>query len=235
MQAAARLVVGVDARGRSIATSLYGEAPLLLRRTGQAAAGDPLNVHLVGGAAGPLGGDRLDLNVEVGAGSSLRVRSVAASLAQPGAAGGSSAAKTAVHVAAGATLDWWPEPLVSVARSDHTVHTHLEVAAGGIARWVEEVQLGRHAEPGGRLMVHQRVTVDGAPVLCHTVRFGASSDRATVTAIEVGRPPQPASAEVRHDLRVARFPLGENATAWIGLGSHLDVVRAALCHLSLNR
>ena len=46
-------------------------------------AGPAAEVHLVGGAAGPLGGDRLRLRIEVRDGGWLRLRSAAASVALP--------------------------------------------------------------------------------------------------------------------------------------------------------
>ena len=58
-------------------------------------------MHLVGGAAGPLGGDRLRLEIEVGAGALLDVRSVAASLALPGAGGAQSRLEVTARVEVG--------------------------------------------------------------------------------------------------------------------------------------
>ena len=46
------------------------QVPLVLRRTPEA-------VYLVSGAAGPLGGDTLELRIEVRAGATLRLRTVA--------------------------------------------------------------------------------------------------------------------------------------------------------------
>jgi urease accessory protein len=52
--------------------------PVVLRRTG------PRRVHLVHAAGGPLGGDELGLDVEVGAGAGVAVHSAGATLVQPG-------------------------------------------------------------------------------------------------------------------------------------------------------
>ena len=49
----------------------------MLRRT-------PDAVYLVGGAAGPIGGDSLELRIDVRAGAALRVRTAAAAVALPG-------------------------------------------------------------------------------------------------------------------------------------------------------
>ena len=86
MRATARIVAVADGRGGTRLAVLQGEVPLLPRRTGSAGPG-PVTVHLVGGAAGPLGGDDLHLAVRVGPGARLRLRSVAATVALPGRGG----------------------------------------------------------------------------------------------------------------------------------------------------
>jgi len=68
VNASAAVAVEIDAGGRLRLARLRAQAPLVLRPTG------PGQVHLVGGAAGPLPGDRLCLDVEVGPGARLTVR-----------------------------------------------------------------------------------------------------------------------------------------------------------------
>ena len=65
MRAYARVVAEADGHGGTRLVRLRGEPPLLPRRTGTGTG--PATVHLVGGAAGPLGGDELRLDIEVGA------------------------------------------------------------------------------------------------------------------------------------------------------------------------
>ncbi|MDX6338559.1 MAG: urease accessory protein, partial [Streptosporangiaceae bacterium] len=57
-----------DAAGRTRITVLRSDGPLALRET-------PLGVYLVGTAAGPLGGYDLTLDIDVGPGSCLVIRS----------------------------------------------------------------------------------------------------------------------------------------------------------------
>ncbi|MFI6271578.1 hypothetical protein [Micromonospora zamorensis] len=71
MRALARLVAQADGRGGTVLVELHGETPLLLRQT--PADGGVATVHLVGGAAGPLAGDDLRLEIEVGPGAAVRV------------------------------------------------------------------------------------------------------------------------------------------------------------------
>src|SRR3954464_10591869 len=72
------------ADGRTVLATLRSDPPLTLRQTG------PTQVHLVSTGAGPLGGDRLRLAVDVAPGTTLDVRSVAATLVLPGPAGAQS-------------------------------------------------------------------------------------------------------------------------------------------------
>ncbi len=235
MHACAELAVRADGRGCSVADVIRGEAPLLMRVTGHA----PLTVHLVGGAAGPLGGDRLRLRVDVGADTDLRVRSVAATLAQPGPHGGPSTACTTATVAGGARLDWCPEPTIAVAGCHHTARTHVIAALGSDVRWVDELVGGRHGAPAGSVVLHQRIELGGAPLLHHTVRpswtSAAPAGRAIVSAVWVG-PASTVSQTVLTDLvRAGRYALGPTATAWVGIGDDLGAVRAALGELGWRR
>ena len=84
--------------------------------------GPVLNLAMVGGAAGPLGGDRLCFRLELEGGAQVAMRSVAASMAQPGPRGEPSELSVELVVAAGAGLDWQPQPVVSVMGSDHRVN-----------------------------------------------------------------------------------------------------------------
>src|SRR5579862_7258838 len=80
VRASASIVAELDAAGVTRLPVLASEVPLVLRRTPEA-------VYLIGGAAGPLGGDLLSLSISVGAGATLRMRSAAASIALPGLEG----------------------------------------------------------------------------------------------------------------------------------------------------
>ena len=236
MKASSRLTVGTDARRWPVPTTLHAEAPLLLRVTDQSCTG--LTVHLVGGAAGPLGGDRLELAITVADRARLTVRSVAASLAQPGREP-ASVSTIDVRVANEAHIDWWPQPTLSIARSDHTMRTTIALDGRASMRWVDEVVLGRTGERSGRLTVEQRVTVDGSPILCHRATFdpahaGAGrhgNARAVVTALVVGPAACDSRSIVSPSVKAARFAISPTATSWIGLGDDIDEVRSTLIDL----
>ncbi|MDT3438890.1 MULTISPECIES: urease accessory protein UreD [unclassified Pseudofrankia] len=118
-----------------------------------------VTVHLVGAAAGPLAGDHLRLDVSVGAGVRLVLRSVAATLAMPGHGPGPSVMEIHADVAAGGALDLLPEPTVAVRGCRHRMVGRAVVAAGGWLRWREEVLLGRFGEPSGHLETDLRVDI----------------------------------------------------------------------------
>jgi urease accessory protein len=77
VHACAALTAEADAGGRTRLTLLRSQAPLVLRPAADA-------VYLAAGAAGPLGGDELDLTVSVGPDACLTMRTVAATVALPG-------------------------------------------------------------------------------------------------------------------------------------------------------
>ena len=172
MQAGARIVAEADGRGGTRLAVLRGESPLLLRRTGPR-AGAGMTVHLVGGAAGPLRGDDLRLDVEVGPGAVLDVRSVAASIALPGRPG-APPSRLAVHatVASGATLRWLPEPLIAVAGCRHEGISTVDVAEGGNLTWRDDLVCGRHGEAAGNVRADVTVRYAGTTLYRHELSVG---------------------------------------------------------------
>ena len=170
MHARARIVAERDGRGGTRPAVLRSESPLLLRRTFDPTA---LTVHLVGGAAGPLRGDDLRLDIEVGPGAHLTVHSVAAQLALPGRAG-LPASRFEIHasVAAGGTLIWAPEPLIAAAGCDHRAVTVVDVAEGGCLHWRDDLVCGRHGEPAGDVTTELTVRYGGRTAYRHDLAVG---------------------------------------------------------------
>lgn len=172
MRAEARIVAEADGRGGTRLAVLRGESPLLLRRTGPRTA-DAATVHLVGGAAGPLRGDDLRLDIEVGPGARLSVHSVAAQLALPGRPGApASRLEIRASVAAGAALRWLPEPLIAATGCDHVAVTHVEVAAGGSLLWRDDLVCGRHGEPSGDVRTDLTIRYAGSTLYRHQLTIG---------------------------------------------------------------
>lgn len=175
--------------------------PIVLRQTG------PNRVHVVQAAGGPLGGDELALDVHLGAGASLQLRSAAATVVQAGHPPAAAQWTVVAALAAGAVLDWRPEPTVVCdgAELRSMVTVALQHRARAVLR--EEVVLGRAGQRGGRFTGELIVELDGAPLLAHTVLLdgadpvlegpgGAGGARVAgmlaVVGEEIGAPPQDA-------------------------------------------
>jgi urease accessory protein len=243
MQASARIVAEPDGRGGTRLVELSGQPPLLARRTG------PTEVHLVGGAAGPLGGDDLTVRIEVRAGATLTVRTVAATLALPGPGGARSRTRVFAHVAAGASLSWRPEPIVAVAGCDHTMESTVELDAGARLLWREELVCGRHGEAGGDLRLHTAATLDGVALLRQALAVGPAAPgwsgpavlggartAGSLLLVDPEAPTEPRGPAVlrRPDAYAARVTLaaGAGATLVTATADDARALRAALQSLA---
>ena len=140
-------------------------------------------MYLVGSAGGPIGGDCLRLDVCVGAGATLVVRSAAASLALPGRGGEPSSFTVHARVAGGAALVWSPEPTIAAAGCRHTTRVVLEAAGSATVCWRDTVVLGRDGEPAGWIASELHVDVDHRPRLRHTLALGAGARGAAGPAV----------------------------------------------------
>jgi urease accessory protein len=158
ISASASIVAVVGAGGVTRLPVLSSQVPLVLRRT-------PDAVYVVGGAAGPIGGDELALRISVGAGAFLRVRTAAASIALPGPEGLESVLRVTVDVGTGARLEYLPEPVVVSAGARHATIIRVALAEGASLLLRDELLLGRHGEAGGACRTELRVTYAGRPLL----------------------------------------------------------------------
>lgn len=240
MRAAAHIVAVLGTDGATRLDRMSGEPPLLVRRTNPG-AGSMAEVHLVGGAAGPLGGDRLEVWVEVGPGAALRLGTVAASIALPGPAGERSCVEVQALVATGGRLEWLPEPLIAAAGCDHDVTSTVELAEGAGLIWRDELVCGRHGEGPGDVRQATRVRLAGRTLYHHELSVGPgapgwdgpavlSSARATGTLVVVdprwsdAGAPSPAVAGTT----AARMPLPGPALVVTAVGPDTPAVRRLL-------
>jgi urease accessory protein len=159
--------------GRTRVTRLRSDGPLAPRESGGA-------VYLVGAGAGPLGGDDLELAVDVGPGACLTVRSAAASLVLPGRRNHPSRLAVRARVGAGARLVFEPEPAIAAAGCDHRALAEVSLERGATLVWREEIVLGRYGERPGRYMSRFDVTYDRLPLLRHELRVDENADSAAV-------------------------------------------------------
>jgi urease accessory protein len=137
--------------------------PVVLRQTG------PNRVHVVQTAGGPLGGDELALSVHLSAGSTLQLRSAAATVVQAGRFPAPARWTVAADLADGAVLDWRPEPTVVCDGAELRSSMTVAVQCGARAMLREVVVLGRARQHGGRYHGELAVDLDGAPLLNHTL------------------------------------------------------------------
>lgn len=177
-------------------------APLtLLPKRG---AGVTAVVHLVNSATSPLGGDELKLTIRVGAGASVRLSGVAATIALPGPHGEGSSSLVDVVVEDGGSLEYLPEPTVVTARARHAAEFRASLAPDAFLHTREVLVLGRAGERPGSLETTQQVTRGDVPVLRQTLAIGDSTldsslahlagRRVLATDLVVGGPSVPAAS-----------------------------------------
>ncbi|HTF08806.1 MAG TPA: urease accessory protein UreD [Asanoa sp.] len=242
MRAEARLVAEPDGRGGTRLSTVYGEPPLLLRRTGYRDA-THAEVHLVGGAAGPLGGDDLRIGVVVRPGARLVIRTVAASLAQPSDPSAPSTLTVTATVGRGGALAWLPEPTIAVTGCDHLNRSIVDLDEGAELLWREEIVAGRHGEPPGDLRMATTVRYAGRTLLRHDLAIGPRAKgwdgpavigaRAAGTLLILGpdAPEQPATITNT----AALMPLAHGPAALVSAtGRDARELRAALDQATVN-
>jgi urease accessory protein len=210
--ATAWITAGADGR----LPRLRSQVPLVLRPTRDA-------VYLLSAAGGPVGGDVLDLRIEVLADAALRLRTVAASVALPGVDGTESVLAVHASVARGGVLEYLPEPMVVAGGARHTTDIRVDLAAGAALVLRDEIILGRCGERGGACRTRLRCDYDGRPLLRHDVAVDGSDEvslgpaglaghRAYGTVLRAGEPPgavlslaragDPVAASARPDVAV---------------------------------
>jgi urease accessory protein len=158
---------------------LASQAPLVLRRT-------PDAVYLVGGAAGPLGGDSLSLRVTVGAQAFLRLRTAAAAIALPGLDGLESVLRVIISVGEGGRLEYLPEPVVVTDGARHATVVSVTLAPGASLVLRDEVLLGRHGEAGGTARTDLQVSYAGRPLLRHALAVSGTDPVSLGPAVLAG-------------------------------------------------
>jgi urease accessory protein len=158
---------------------LASQVPLVLRRT-------PSAVYLVGGAAGPIGGDSLSLGITVGPGAFLRVRSAAASIALPGLDGLESVLRVSVTVGEGGRFEYLPEPVLVTAGARHATLVSVTLAVGASLVLRDEVLLGRHGEAGGTARSVLQVSYAGRPLLRQSLSVSGSDPASLGPAVLAG-------------------------------------------------
>lgn len=175
-----------DGLGAAVAVGagVSGSAPTRVRaelRGGRAAvpdlqAGDTLvprllevdgprvSVALVGRRATLLVGDRVELDIVVGAGIQMEIVEPSGTVAYD-ARGGSAAWVARVEIASGGALAWRAAPFVIADGADVYRELDVHLDEGAVALLSELLVLGRSGETGGALYARQRVQYAGRTLL----------------------------------------------------------------------
>jgi urease accessory protein len=175
--------VRVERRGpRSVVTRCSGSAPLAPRlltpsRSWLAA------VALVQTAGGPLGGDAVEIEVDVGPDAALDLRTIAATVVLRGPEPARQVVRA--RVADGARLRVGAEPVIVVAGARYESVIDVDLGADAAALVHETFVRGRSHEPGGAARALLRCDLQGRPLLRDAVSLdapGAASDSPAVVA-----------------------------------------------------
>jgi urease accessory protein len=153
-----RLALRVGPRG---VVASHGHVPLAARTV----HGRPgwTRVVLVQTNAGPLAGDRLEVDIDVEPGANLEVTATAATLAYP--ASEQASISVTCRVGAGARLTWLAQPVILAAGCDLVTSVDIDLAEAAAAVVREAVVLGRHAETAGRYRGTIRCDLSSRPLL----------------------------------------------------------------------
>ncbi|HVS28823.1 MAG TPA: urease accessory protein UreD [Solirubrobacteraceae bacterium] len=170
--------------GRSVVTHCAGAVPLAPRMLSNAPPGWA-SVALVQTAAGPLGGDRLEIEVEIGPGARLELRPLAATIAYPARVPARQRARCLV--ASGGRLAWLGRPVVLAAGCRFETAVDMRLESGGAAVLRETVVLGRHGESAGSYESGLSATLGGEPLLRDRVALHAGDAATRSLAVLGGR------------------------------------------------
>lgn len=196
---------------------------------------DRCRVGLLASTALLLGGDVVELEVEVGPGAVLDLVDVAGTVAYDGR-GAPAAWRVEVRVADGGRLRWAGEPFVVADGADVTRSLVLDVADGGQALLRETLVLGRSGQVGGRLRNRTAVAHGDRPVLVEDTVLDPATHRRLPgmlgelrvldTLLAVGAElPVPPVGPTGH--RAARFALPEPG-CWLGRALLPDLASSPL-------
>ncbi|WP_018331587.1 urease accessory protein UreD [Actinomycetospora chiangmaiensis] len=205
--------------------------PVVLRRTG------PSRVHVVAVGGGPLGGDRLRLEIDLGPGEHLAVHSAAATVVQPGREPGTEASfDVEARLAEQADLVWVPEPTVVCDGAVWAPSVRIDAAARATARVVEQVVLGRAGQRGGRCSSSVHASVEGRCLLAATTVLdgtdpaltgigGTGGARSAGTVVRVGAGDEGEDGGTDDDVFWARSPLEGPGSILSAVGTVRGVAR----------
>ncbi len=136
------LHAGTDEQGRTALQRQSFSAPFHISKPHHDAGW--LVVNMASPTPGLLTGDRVKMHISVGNGARLLLTAPSASRIHT-MPEGHAEWRQEFHIAAGGTLDFWPEYLIPQAGSRYHQRTVLNVEPGGTLIWTESLAPGRAA------------------------------------------------------------------------------------------
>lgn len=168
--------------GRTVLSASVQEPPLRVVRAFALDDGSAL-AHLHNVSGGLLGGDRLSLAVNVGAGASVQLTTTGGTrIYRPRKSAPPTTQTNEIHVGENALLEYVPDAIIPYAGARFEQRTRISLAAGAGLFWWEVIAPGREASgevfayeriemrtditAGGRLIAAENIRLDprGAPL-----------------------------------------------------------------------
>lgn len=192
-----------DAEGQTVLAASHQEPPLRVVRAFPLADGAAL-VHLHNVSGGLLGGDRLALAVNVGAGASVQITTTGATrIYRPREDAAVTTQSNEIVVGAGGLLEYLPDAVIPFAGARFSQRTAVRLAADAGLFWWEILAPGREARgevleyesvelkmdlsAGGRVIAVERVRLEPRNrELASLARLGAYRTWATFYICRVG-------------------------------------------------
>lgn len=130
--------------------------------------GDHCHVYLLHPPGGIVGGDSLQVDINVGPGAGVLLTSPGSTKVYR-SGGRSSSAHQQLRVAPGGCLEWLPSDTILFGASDYRLSSHVELEPGAIFSGWEIVSLGRPISGddygSGKFEQRLRISVGGKPAL----------------------------------------------------------------------
>lgn len=173
---AGRLSLGFSSHEASTRLHVYEQRPPLkvIRAFPVAGGGALLHLHNLSG--GVLGGDHLELDVELGPRAYAQLTSTSATRLYRSSPDAPASLQTNhIRVGRDALLEYLPDPLIPFADSDHQQSTHIDLAEGAGLFWWEMVAPGREARGEvfayRQLRLHLDITAEGRPLASERIKL----------------------------------------------------------------
>jgi urease accessory protein len=224
-----------DTTGRTVLAASHQEPPLRVVRAFAEEDGAAL-VHLHNVSGGLIGGDRLALAVNVGAGASVQITTTGATrIYRPRGEASVTMQSNEIGVGAGGLLEYLPDPVIPFAGACFSQRTVIRLAEGAGLFWWEILAPGREARgeifkyksvdlktdlsAGGGLIAVERVRLEPqSRELASLARLGAYRTWATFYVCRVGLKAAE-WLEIENELREILQMLGRSDEALWGIST----------------